>query len=117
MAYVGLLQLFGIVFVGMAIWGLINSWKFFKLRDVVWLKTTDMREVMTVFANMANLENPEEHLARFARMSPCDVKFEIERGDMIGVVSTICGNVLRDLEKSAPESAGLTKKIKDKLKV
>jgi hypothetical protein len=117
MTYIGLLQLFGIVFVVMSLWGFGTSWKFFKLRDVVWLKTADMREVMMIFSNMSKLENPEEHLARLARMSPCDVKYEIAQGNMIGVVSTICGNVLRDLEASAPESAGLTQKIKDRLKI
>jgi hypothetical protein len=117
MVYFSILQAMGFMLLLAGIGFVLYVYKFLTLRGVVWLKTADMREVMAVFANMGKLENPEQHLARLARMSPCDVKLEIERGNMIGIVSTICGIVLKDLEKSAPESTGLTKKIEARLKI
>ena len=117
MVYFGILQAMGAMLLAVAGVLLLYARKFYKLKDVVLISIQDVGEIMSLLANYNNLENPEQHLARLAKMTTEEVRLEIGRGNIIGIVSIVAGNVLRNLKQSVPESDSVMKKIEARLKI
>jgi hypothetical protein len=89
--------------------------KFYTLRDVVYVSIKDMGELLLLFALFDKVENKEEKLARVLKLSPDEVKREIECGRIKDLMSKKALEVLERLKNSVPEVKKIIEPIEQEL--
>lgn len=63
------------------------TYKFYKLQGVVILSLKDAVGLLLILAKYKTMESPEKYVARLCNMSEEDAKLEIERGNLIDLMS------------------------------
>jgi hypothetical protein len=89
--------------------------KFYTLRDIVYISIKDMGELIVLLALFDKVENKDEKLARILKLSPEEVKREIESGRIMYLISKKATEVLDSLKNSVPEVKQLLMPIEEDL--
>lgn len=78
--------------------------RFWSLRDTVLFSISQMGELMVLLARYEQIEQPEAQLARILKMSPEEVKIEIERGRIMHLISIKATEILATMKAAVPST-------------
>jgi hypothetical protein len=103
MAFTELSTILAGMFIVAAIGFIILAQKFFRLRNVVYVSIKDMGELIVLLALYEKVENPEQKIARMLKMTPDEVKREIDQGRIMILIGRKANDVLENMKNSVPE--------------
>jgi hypothetical protein len=96
----------------------ISTWlavQFRRLKSTVYYSIAEMGELMALLARYDEIENVEFQIARIMKMTPAEVKIEIEKGHIMKLVSIKATDIMATMKASVPEVAELLIPIESRL--
>jgi hypothetical protein len=111
-----LYTILGTMFVIAGIGFITFARKFYTLRDIVYVSIMEVGELIVLLALFDQVENKEEKLARMLKLSPEEVKHEIECGRIMGLIGQKARKVLKTLKDGVPEVESLVAPIEQKIR-
>lgn len=90
--------------------------KFWSLRNTVIFSISEMGELMVLLACYDQIVKPEEQIARLLKMSPDDVRIEIERGRVMDLISRKAIEILATMKAAIPSTRKWMTPIEEKFR-
>ncbi len=75
-----------------------------KVKTVVYVSIGCVGDFLTFIAKYKDLEKPEEELARLSKMTPSEIKIEIEKNGIISILEGIAKADLKNLKSAVPDA-------------
>lgn len=89
---------------------------FLRIKKVTYVSTESWGEVLVYLSEYSNMEDPIEQLAKFSKLSQEEIRVEVERNGIIGILEGIAKTNIKIAKENVPDVKKLLEPIEAKYK-